>query len=110
MAGTVVRTRRATGELRQQLRWLAFASAITALVPFLMVGAYMVGLPVPEASFDIIVVLGFGIAIPVSCGIAFHKHGLYELDVVVSKTVVYAVLAAFFTAVYLASVRPTTRS
>ena len=39
-----------------------------------------------------------------SCGIAILKHGLYELDVVVSKTVVYGVLAAFFTAVYLAVV------
>jgi len=37
----------------------------------------------------------------VSCGIAILKHGLYELDVVISKTVVYGVLAAFFTVVYV---------
>jgi signal transduction histidine kinase len=42
--------------------------------------------------------------VPVSCAVAILKFGLYDLDIVVSKTVVYAVLAAFFTAVYLAVV------
>ena len=31
--------------------------------------------------------LGFGIAVPVACGIAILKYGLYDLDVVISKTV-----------------------
>ncbi|MDP9299826.1 MAG: hypothetical protein M3P43_02870, partial [Actinomycetota bacterium] len=104
MAGTVLRTRRSTGELRQQLRWLAFAAALTAIAMVGLVTSFAVGLSPPEAAFDVVIVLGFGIAIPVSCGIAILKHGLYELDVVISKTVAYAVLAAFFTAVYLAVV------
>src|SRR5207248_9850279 len=88
----------------QQLRWLAFAAALTAAALVAMVGAFAVGLNVPNGVFDGIIVLGFGIAVPVSCGIAILKHGLYELDVVISKTVVYAVLAAFFTVVYVAVV------
>jgi signal transduction histidine kinase len=104
MVGIVVRTRRATGELRQQLRWLAFASALTAAALVGVVGSFMVGFSPPEGAFDAVIVLGFGVAVPVSCGIAILKHGLYELDVVISKTVVYAVVAAFFTAVYLAIV------
>jgi signal transduction histidine kinase len=104
MVGIIVRTRRSTGELRQQLRWLAFASALTAAALVGMVGAFAIGLNPPNGAFDAVIVLGFGIAVPVSCGIAILKYGLYELDVVISKTVAYAGLAAFFTAVYLAIV------
>jgi hypothetical protein len=104
MVGIVVRTRRSTGELRQQLRWLAFASALTAAAMVGLVGSFSVGFSPPEGAFDAVIVLGFGIAVPVSCGIAILKHGLYELDVVISKTVVYAVVAAVFTLVYLAIV------
>jgi signal transduction histidine kinase len=104
MVGIVVRTRRSTGELRQQLRWLAFASALTAAAMVVLIGSFSLGFTPPEGAFDAIIVLGFGIAVPVSCGIAILKHGLYDLDVVISKTVVYAVIAAVFTAVYLAIV------
>jgi signal transduction histidine kinase len=104
MAGTVVRMRRSSGELRQQLRWLAFAAALTAVAMVGLVTSFAIGLNPPNAAFDAILVLGYGIAVPVSCAIAILKHGLYELDVVISKTVVYAVLAAFFTVVYLSIV------
>jgi signal transduction histidine kinase len=104
MVGTVLRTRRSTGEQRQQLRWLAYAAGVTA-------GALVVAIPVsalfPKISnawFAVTILLGFGVAVPVACGIAILKHGLYDLDIVVSKTVVYGVLAAFFTAVYVAVV------
>jgi signal transduction histidine kinase len=69
-----------------------------------LVGSFSVGFSPPEGAFDAVIILGFGIAVPVSCGIAILKHGLYELDVVISKTVVYVVVAAFFTIVYLAIV------
>ena len=104
MGGTIVRARRSSGELREQLRWLGFAAALTASALALLMISYVVGFNAPNGAFDAILVLGFGIAVPVSCGIAILKYGLYDLDVVISKTVVYAVLAAFFTAVYLAIV------
>jgi signal transduction histidine kinase len=67
-----------------------------------LVGNFVPNLP--QGLSELVIVLGFGVAVPVSCGIAIFKHGLYELDIVVSKTVVYGVLAAFFTAVYVAVV------
>ena len=67
-----------------------------------VVGIFVPNLP--QGLSELILVLGFGVAVPVSCGIAIFKHGLYELDIVVSKTVVYGMLAAFFTAVYVAVV------
>jgi signal transduction histidine kinase len=100
MVGTVLRMRRATGDLKQQLRWLAYASVVIAVS---LVGAAFYPNS-PEWLWDAVIVLGFGIAVPVACGIAILKHGLYELDLVISKAVVYAVLAAFFTIVYVAVV------
>jgi len=102
MVGTVLRTRRSTGELRQQLRWLGYAAGVTAalLAASILVGIFVPHLP--QGWMALVIVLGFGVAVPVSSGIAIFKHGLYELDVVVSKTVVYGVLAAFFTVVYVA--------
>ena len=104
MGGTIIRARRSSGELREQLRWLGFAAALTASALVILMSSYVVGFNPPNGVFDLIIVVGFGIAVPVSCGIAILRYGLYDLDVVISKTVVYAVLAAFFTAVYLAIV------
>jgi signal transduction histidine kinase len=104
MVGTMLRTRRSTGELRQQLRWLGYAAGVTAGFLVTLVAASLIDPRLPNGWWDLVLVLGFGVAVPVSCGIAILKHGLYELDIVVSKTVVYGVLAAFFTAVYVAVV------
>src|SRR5256885_5469652 len=42
------------------------------------------------------------ILIPIAVGIAILKHRLYDIDVVINKTVVFGTLAAFITAVYVA--------
>ena len=42
-----------------------------------------------------------GLGIPAACAVAILKYRLYDIDVVISKTLVYAVLAAFITAVYV---------
>lgn len=104
MVGLFVRARRSTGVLRQQLRWLAYTSLA---IPIALVLIVVIGAIYPHLSnvwWTALVSLGFGVAIPLSCAVAILKHGLYELDVVVTKTVVYGVLAAFFTAVYAAVV------
>ena len=104
IVGVVLRARRSTGELRQQLRWLAFAGGVTGLAMLALIGGFAVGLTIPDPAFDLVILFGFGIAVPVACGVAVLKYGLYDLDVVISKTVMYAVLAAFFTVAYLAIV------
>ena len=102
MVGMIMRSRRSTGELREQLRWLAYATTLTfgglVLVVTLSSSIFPNISPVWMQAY---LVLGFGVAIPASCAIAILRHGLYEIDVVINKTVVYGLLAAFFTAVYV---------
>jgi signal transduction histidine kinase len=105
MAGATVsvilRLRRSRGEERQQMKWFTYAVAATVggIVAWTVIS--IIDNNLPQGPFDAIILLGFGIALPIACGIAILKHGLYEIDVVINKTVMYGVLAAFFTAVYV---------
>ena len=101
-AAIVVRYRGADSETRQQVRWLAFVG-IAFFVEFVFT---LVGTAATHDSdlfgnvmflvWFVTLVLG----IPVACGIAILKYRLYDLDVVVRKTVVFGLVAAFITAVY----------
>jgi signal transduction histidine kinase len=45
--------------------------------------------------------LGIGVAVPLTIGLAVMKYGLYDIDVFISRTLVYGSLAVFITAVYV---------
>jgi signal transduction histidine kinase len=89
-----VRYRRSLGDERQQIRWLLLSLSILAC-------AFLIGIPYwtlsgpGVSSLDPVenVVVVALILIPVSIGIAILKYRLYDLDVVIKKTVVYAILA-----------------
>ena len=96
LAAVVVRFRGSSGEERLQLKWFATGAAfvVAALIPTFLSTA-PVFLALQSLAF---VVLFTAVAV------AVLKYRLYDIDVVISKTVVYATLAAFFTAVYVAVV------
>ncbi len=101
--GLILRFRRSQGEERQQLRWLAYVGAFS-LVTFigLFVGDALPGdAQVVEDIFWSVFVASLMVGIPAACGIAILKYRLYELDVVIKKTVVFAILAGFVTLVYV---------
>jgi signal transduction histidine kinase len=91
--------RRSKGEQRQQLKWIAYAVLTTAvaIVPI----SFLAGTVLPSWTFDVPILVGFGVALPVAAGIAIFKHRLYDIDVVINRTVVYGSLAVFITAVYV---------
>ncbi len=95
----LVRMRRSHAEGRQQLKWIAYAVLITALVTLPL--ALLSGSVLPSWAFDVPIVLGFGVAFPAAAGIAIFKHRLYDIDIVISRTLVYGSLAVFITAVYV---------
>jgi signal transduction histidine kinase len=97
----VLRFRRSKGEERQQVKWFVYAVAATVGALLAYTAAALINNHIPGGPFDAIILIGFGVALPIACGIAILKHGLFEIDVVINKTVMYGVLAAFFTAVYV---------
>jgi signal transduction histidine kinase len=92
-----LRFRRSRGAERQQIKWVVFGVGI-AFIGIVVSGSFRD--PVANA----VVNAGGFLAFPLSIGIAVLRFHLYDLDVVVRKTVVYAALALFATLVYLAIV------
>jgi hypothetical protein len=98
-ASLIVRLRRTRGEQRQQIKWLAYAGAV--LVVAIGVGALTIPWSVP-ASILIMSVAMLGV--PVFTGIAIVKHRLYDIDIVINRTIVYAILSATLAAVYFGGI------
>ncbi len=112
----VLRFRRSRGEQRQQIKWIAFAASF---VGFGFVSAMASGLIVltfapeswgsantPPLWFDFlftVVLLSFG-GVPIAVGIAVLRYRLYDIDLLINRTLVYGSLTATLVAVYLGSV------
>jgi signal transduction histidine kinase len=94
----IVRFRRSTGDERQQMKWFTFAAAV--LVAFGWLGDVLLG----EDRLAVLRQLLTGLvvaALPVAVGIAVLRYRLYDIDVVIRKTVVVGTMAAFISAVYV---------
>jgi signal transduction histidine kinase len=97
----IQRYRRSPSAERQQIRWLALLGVFTAAFMLLSIAlgeAGVTGEVIENLSFLVLVALVF-LGVPITCGVAILKHGLWDLDVVVRKTVQYGLLVAGFTAV-----------
>ncbi|HEY8813859.1 MAG TPA: sensor histidine kinase [Candidatus Dormibacteraeota bacterium] len=97
-----VRFRRSRGLERQQLKWFLTAVALQAA---LWGGSLLVSLtthlsPYQNPYFEILIPLAL-LALPLAIGVAILRHRLYDIDVVISRGLVYAGLATFITAAYL---------
>ncbi|TVR21237.1 MAG: hypothetical protein EA387_10490 [Nitriliruptor sp.] len=97
-----VRFRRGDAVMRQQLKWLALAALVLVLIAlWLVVTLGAVATPPGTPA----IVLSAGVAfVPVSVAIALVRHGLYDIDVVLSRTIVFVTLAAFITGLYAVTV------
>jgi signal transduction histidine kinase len=102
VASLVVRARRADADERHQLRWIA-AGGLTflgfwslAVVPGLL---GVTPNPTIERILNSLGAVAYS-AVPLGIGIAILKYRLYAIDVVIRKALIFAGLAAFFTAVY----------
>jgi signal transduction histidine kinase len=107
LASLVVRLRRTRGDEREQVRWLAAAAAFVVIASVVVFGSFAANPGRQNAGLylvaSVIQIVAFG-AIPVATGIGILKYRLYDIDIVISKAVVYGVLAAFASAVYVAVV------
>ena len=105
IASLVFRYRAGDRVQREQLRWLIFAGALLVL-GFLASGLVEALISDPKAATEIGNAISTLIVttVPVAIGIAILRFRLYDIDVVLNKTVVYGALAAFITGVYVAIV------
>jgi hypothetical protein len=95
----IVRMRSAGSEQRQQIKWLAYAGAV-------IVGAIFVGGVIAIWNTDIsIAIIAVGLlGFPVFTGIAIVRHRLYNIDVIINRTLVYGSLTIMLAALYFAGV------
>jgi hypothetical protein len=103
IASVIVRFRRARDVERQQLKWLAYAGA---LVGFALAFAAVLEVVILERAVEltnVIVSLALA-AVPVAMGIAILRHRLYDIDLVIRRTLVYGALTGTLGATYLGSV------
>jgi hypothetical protein len=96
----VLRHRRAGQVERQQIKWLAFAGAVAATVVVVGTAGYdLWGEDVANAA-----ILTSVLGLPVATGMAILRHRLYDIDVVIRRTLIYGALSAMLAATYLALV------
>jgi hypothetical protein len=97
LASVVVRFRRARGDERQQLKWFTFVVvAELALLPGLGGLAERVA---PEVGALVVFPVSISL-IPIAIGVAVLRYRLYDIDRIVNRTLVYALLTATLAAVY----------
>ena len=99
-ASLLVRYHRSRGDTRQQLKWLVSATA--AIVVFYGMVVTISGGESPPLWLEILqdaAVVSFCL-IPISIGVAMLRYRLYEIDVIVRRTVVYTFLLASLAAIY----------
>lgn len=91
VASLVRRYRRSLGEVRQQYLWVLLGTAFL----------YFAMLVVDQFYWNLLAALAGIVASVVCYGVAVTKHRLYDIDVVVSRTIVYGTLAVFIGGVYV---------
>jgi hypothetical protein len=101
----VLRLRRARGRERLQMKWFTFASGLLAvLLGLALVGELVVGLLALERPLGLRLlqdaVSASALGLPIAISIAVLKHDLYEIDVLINRTLVYGALTAILGAAY----------
>lgn len=92
-ASVAVRFRRSSGDERQQLKWFVAAAALVTVC--ITVGFFSEAI---AASVARSLSLAF---MDVAIAIAVLKYRLYDIDLIIGKAIVYGLLAAFITVVYV---------
>jgi hypothetical protein len=96
LAAQALSYRRASGERRQQLKWLLGGSAATLVGVALATAGGALGLKWATGP----VVVGVVALLPVSIGVAVLRYRLFDIDRVISRTLAYAIVTGLLVGVY----------
>jgi len=105
----ILRFRRSGGEVRQQIKWIAFAASVVGLLYLVTLFSTYVFTPdsswfagqLPWIGFLQNAVLLSYAGVPVAIGFAVLKYRLYDLDFVINRALVYGALTASVVAIYV---------
>jgi hypothetical protein len=106
-AALFVRYRRASETEREQIKWLLYACAVFLVV---YVGGFVTGLGGTASLGGYIWGVFFGLSVitlPAAIGVAILRYRLYDIDLVINRTLVYGSLTAMLALVYLGGVATT---
>jgi len=95
----LVRLRRAGSEQRQQIKWFAYGGVV--VVGTIVASGFVSIWSVPASIWIISVAL---LGLPVFTGIAILQYRLYDIDIIINRTLVYGSLTIMLAAVYFAGV------
>jgi hypothetical protein len=110
IGGLLVRGRRASSlQERQQIKLLAYAVAVTIGLLLALTVLSLAHVAFGNSLWDLPIMLGFGIAVPIACGLAILRYRLYEIDRLISRTLSYALLTGLMAGVFAGLVLLTTR-
>jgi hypothetical protein len=108
----MMRYRRSGGEVREQIKWIAFAASVVVIVYLLAVVASFV---VPSVTWFVAAsplwlnILDYAAlvsltVVPIAVGFAVSKYRLYDIDIIINRTLVYGSLTATLIAVYFGGI------
>jgi hypothetical protein len=100
VASVVLRYRRSAAEERLQLKWFAYAAAVSLGLIFALLPVAPMG-QAGQVTYDLAIVAGIGLALPVAIGVAVLKYRLYAIDRIISRTVSYVLVTGLVVGVYL---------
>ena len=95
----VIRHRRGGSEQRQQIKWLAYGGAV--VVGTIFVAGFI---SVWSVTVSIVIISVALLGLPIFTGIAIARHRLYDIDILINRTLVYGSLTATLALVYVGSV------
>ena len=104
----VMRYRRSRGDVRQQIKWIAFAAAVVGLLYLIaMIGSFVYpqetwfapGSPLWQSFLEYAALLSF-ILVPIAVGVAMLRYRLYDIDLIINRALVYGSLTVVLAATY----------
>jgi hypothetical protein len=113
----VMRYRSSGGEEREQIKWIAYSASVVGLLslitmvsslfsPLSPLAWFAAGTPLWLGLLQHAVLVSFG-GVPIAVGFAVLKYRLYDIDVIINRTLVYGALTTLLAAVYFGGVTAT---
>jgi hypothetical protein len=96
----IVRFRRSRGTEREQVKWLAFAASLIAVLGLIEIVGEAMNPPEELRRIVQLVLAGSISALPIAAGIAILRYRLYDIDRLISRTIAYTIVTGLLAAGY----------